>query len=470
MNKNLLIIVTVGFLLYLPSLFGPFLWDDEDFVYANQYVKEFRIDKFFIDSQTAGRGKLSNYYRPIPQIAYATTHSIFGFNPFWFHLLNVLVHIGAACTVLAFFKIFLKTGEDKANSIPFLISLFFLIHPVQTEAVSYISGLSDPLFVLFGFLSLSFFMLRDDRKNMIPLSLFFFALSLLSKETGLVFLPLIFLLNWKKSWPFVIAAGSYLWYHFTFINSFDINSAWGNTPYANSVLTRLSTFIQNIFLYVQLLIFPKELFMERDYSIVIQKNIFNIYSIVFVIINVVLLLVIRKSKILLFYFFAFYISFIPSTGLVLINGIFYEHFLYLPMVFFFAFIIILLPKNKLLLYCFIGLLVLFSVRNIVRQFDWNDSIRFYSQTLERAPKSLRIINGLGMAYAEKGEFDNAIRQYSKIIRLNPNVPNAYHNIANIYAAQGKINEAEQNYLKALEVDPTFLFSRQALDNLLKFSR
>ena len=171
-----------------------------------------------------------------------------------------------------------------------------------------------------------------------------------------------------------------------------------------------------------------------------------------------------------FCYLAFYISFIPYTGVVLINGIFYEHFLYLPLVFFFAFIIILLPKNKLLLYCFIGLLVLFSVRNIVRQFDWNDSIRFYSQTLERAPKSLRIINGLGMAYAEKGEFDNAIRQYSKIIRLNPNVPNAYHNIANIYAAQGKINEAEQNYLKALEVDPTFLFSRQALDNLLKFSR
>ncbi len=112
---SLIILAITGLLLYLPSLFGPFLWDDEDFVYANKYVENFQIDKFFTDSQTAGRGKLSNYYRPIPQIVYAITHSLFdlpagrqGFNPFWYHLVNVLAHITASIAIFLFFKILLE--------------------------------------------------------------------------------------------------------------------------------------------------------------------------------------------------------------------------------------------------------------------------------------------------------------------------------------------------------------------------
>lgn len=511
MRHSFLTIFIIGFLLYLPSLFGPFLWDDEDFVYANKYVKEFRIDKFFTESQTAGRGKMSNYYRPIPQIAYATTHTVFGFNPFWFHLLNVLAHIGAASTIFYFLKKLLKSDTEIIPSMPLLISLFFLIHPIQTEAVSYISGLSDPLYVLFGFLSLIFFMLKDLRKNMIPLSLFFFTLSILSKETGLVFLPLIiclsFLLNldksdfssvnlfknnsWRflyKTWKVLCAYISisiiYLWYHYTWINNIDIKSVWGNNPYANSALIRLLTFIQNIFLYIQILIFPKDLFMERDYSISVQTQLLNPYLLLFVLINLLIIfsfwklrnsVEFKKLKIVFFFYLAFFISLIPYTGIVLINGIFYEHFLYLPLVFFFAFLMFYISFmfseshqnkfKKILPFCIIAILILFAARNISRQFEWNDSIRFYKQTLIHAPKSVRIINGLGMAYAENGENQLAIQQYKNMIKINPNVPNAYHNMANAYGALGNLKEAEKFFLKALEVDPNFIFSAQSLVNL-----
>ncbi len=403
---HLVIIFLVGFLLYFPSLFGQFIWDDEDFVYANRYVQQFEISNLFTHSLTSGRDKESNYFRPVQGTIYAATYQAVGPNPFWFHLLNILAHTGAACAIFYFFKIILEKSarfkflgaqdlkEERAPKnesstwIALLISLFFLIHPVQTEAVSYISGLSDPLYVLFGFLSLIFFLLRDERKNMIPLSLFFFILSVLSKETGLVFLPLIFLLDWKKSWSFFIAAISYLWYHFSFINNFDIKSAWGNGPYANSLLVRLLTFVQNLYLYMSLLLFPKDLFMERDYSISVQTNFFNIYLALFLITNVTILAAIRKSKILIFCFLAFYASFIPYTGAVLINGIFYEHFLYLPLVFFFAFWTIVIASaskaisskhlRSFVSFILFTLLILFSWRNLSRQRDWIDPIRFYS--------------------------------------------------------------------------------------------
>lgn len=452
MKKHFVILVIVGFLLYLPSLKGPFLWDDEDFIYANKYVKNFQIDKFFTESQTAGRGKLSNYYRPIPQIVYATTHAIFGFNPFWFHLMNVLAHTAAAYAIFYFFYKLTKIAHWSL-----LIALFFVVHPVQTEAVSYISGLSDPLFVFFGFLSLIYF---PQKK-----SLLFFILCLLSKETGIIFLPLLFLFNLtclKRIILFFIVTASYLLYHFTFINQFDTTSAWGNTPYANSVTIRLLTFVQNLYTYFALLIFPKDLFMERDYSIHIQTSFYHWSFILSLILFPLIFYLVRKSKLLIFCFLAFFISFIPYTGIVLINGIFYEHFLYLPLVFFFAFLILLVPKSSSTLLISLTLLTLFTARNVIRQFDWLDPVRFYSQTLSHAPQSIRIQNGLAMAYSEMGNEQLAIQQYNNAIHLNPKVPNLYHNLANVYLAQGNLKLAEENYQKALEVDPNFFFSAQSL--------
>lgn len=478
MKKYFAILVIVGFLLYLPSLFGPFVWDDEDFVYANQYVADFRIDKFFTDSVTAGRGKVSNYFRPVQLVAYSTIHALFGYNPFWFHLLNVLVHIGAAGAILIFLNKFLAeagTNALEARKSPpgdlsgfkasLLIAILFLIHPVQTEAVSYISGLSDPLFVLFGFLAM-IYQLKNSRWAYL-----FFALALLSKETGIVFLGLLFLVvSWKKLWPYVVMSGVYLWYHLTFINQLDMKVAWGNNLYANSVVVRLLTFIQSLSQYVTVMVFPRDLFMERDFGIKLHTNLINPYLAAFLLINALLIIFLyhRRDKILWFFFLGFYITFVPYSGLILINGIFYEHFLYLPLVFFFGFWIFLLQKflnNKIVKILIILVLGVLIIRNVARQFDWNDAVRFYSQTLAHAPGSIRVRNGLAMAYADQGQTEKAISEYTKAITIDPTVPNLYHNLANTYVAEGNTVEAEKFYLKAIEVDPRFIFSWQALANL-----
>lgn len=494
LKKPFFIIMIVGFFLYLPTLFGSFVWDDEDFVFANRYVKNFEISSLFTQSITSGRNKGSNYFRPVQGTLYSVTFQAVGPNSFWFHLLNVTVHVGASCAVFIFLK---KIAFEKTPILALIVSLSFLVHPVQTEAVSYISGLSDPLYVLFGFLSLVFFVSRHERKNMVPLSLGFFILSLLSKETGLVFLPILGLLVFLKeskgglvnrvfltvreTVPFLITVFIYLAYHATFINTFDIKDAWGNSLYANSVAIRLLTFVQNLFTYVGLLIFPKDLFMERDYWVQIQTNVINPYLILFIAINLPIIggffLFKKKSNLsntrletLIFCYLAFFASFIPYTGLVLINGIFYEHFLYLPLVFFFLFLVVLfeplIRKGGKVAYFLIFLFLLaLSIRNLSRQQDWVDPVRFYSQTLSHAPQSVRVTNGLGIAYSDKGDFKRAIETFEKGIAMSPKTPNFYHNIANNYQIMKNYSEAEKYYLKAIEVDPNFIFSWQSLAGL-----
>jgi len=270
----------------------------------------------------------------------------------------------------------------------------------------------------------------------------------------------------------------YLWYHLAFISKLDMSTLWGNTIYSNSVTIRLLTFIQNLYTYFSLLIFPKNLFMERDYSIHIQTSFSHWSFILSLILFPLIFYLIRKSKILVFCFLGFFISLLPYSGLILINGIFYEHFLYLPLVFFFAFIFILtqkgfkhwpattaLSRRRLVYGVIIVWILLLIIRNISRQFDWIDPIKFYSQTLSHAPQSIRIINGLAMAYADKGDSNNAIRVYSQGISINSHIPNLYHNLANVYLAQGNIKSAEENYIKAITVDPSFTFSWQSLANL-----
>ncbi len=100
------LLAILGFFIYFPSLFGGLLFDDEDLIYANAYVKTFAIGKFFTENSIAGRGKISNYYRPIQLILYALVYKIFGLSPFAYHLLNIIFHITAS--IFAFHYSFLN--------------------------------------------------------------------------------------------------------------------------------------------------------------------------------------------------------------------------------------------------------------------------------------------------------------------------------------------------------------------------
>ena len=276
---------------------------------------------------------------------------------------------------------------------------------------------------------------------------------------------------------FATIALLYLISRFTFLQFSDIALFWKGNPYGEHFVTRLATFFQNFFVYLGLLIYPKDLFMERDFSVNIVTSLWNVWTYLFLALNasVIVIYVINKNKksVRLFFFFwiAFLISLIPYTGIFLLNGIFYEHYMYLPQIFFWAGVFTLihkyLKKLRLLKVLMIVLLLLLLIRSYARQYEWIDSERFYRQTLSYAPKSVRIMNGLGMSLAEKRNCEEAIRIYKRASVLSPRTPNLYHNIANCYVSMQKTDEAEKYYLKALEADPSFSFSCIALQKMGK---
>ena len=142
-NKKfcILILMVVGFLVYSFNLQNKLFWDDDDWIKGNVFVHDFAHTKeIFTQNILAGYGLNSNYYRPLLLLSFAVNYAIGSIKPLGYHLVNNGLHVANGILI---FLILL--GVFKRRLPAFLAALLFLIHPLQTEAVTYISGRGDPM-------------------------------------------------------------------------------------------------------------------------------------------------------------------------------------------------------------------------------------------------------------------------------------------------------------------------------------
>lgn len=509
-----LTLIIISFLTYLNILPNQLFFDDEELIYRNEYVKDIRnLPKYFTENMIAGAGKVSNMYRPVLLTSFAIDHLFWKDNPIGYHLTSIFLH--AANAILIFFLI-RKVFKNKLLS--FLTSLFFIIHPVNSEAIIYASGRTDPLYSFFTLLSIIFFLRHLERSSFCEvarnnkasleverskrscrlnytLSIIFFILALLSKETAII-LPGLLLLIYivdeikrKRRFqlarlllyisPFILIDIIYILLRLTVLNfGGTLNFYQTQTLYSQNLLVRLYTFTRVFFQYLKLFLFPKDLMIARQTTVITSPA--NIYVFIFILIIGTLITlslwqVKKKNPVYLFSFLWFFITIGPVSGIIPINNIIAEHYLYLPSISFFllvSYIFIALWKKysklniKTILISFLTIICLtLSIRTIIRTFDWRDPITFYTKSIKQSPENIPMRHNLAMAYGEKGELEKAIKEYENLIELADVYPNTHHNLANAYKAIGKYKEAEKEYKKALGMDPNFHFSLYGLADL-----
>src|SRR3989344_6596081 len=137
------ILFTIGFLVYMPNLNNGLFWDDNDLIVNNIFIKEFSWDNIkatFNNDQFRTVG--SSYYRPLLFILFTVSYSISGIKPLAYHLTNNLIHIANGILMFIILDAFIKK-----RSFAFLVALLFLVHPLQTGAVTYITGIGLSLAV-----------------------------------------------------------------------------------------------------------------------------------------------------------------------------------------------------------------------------------------------------------------------------------------------------------------------------------
>ncbi|MEE9614218.1 MAG: hypothetical protein V3W31_04595, partial [Thermodesulfobacteriota bacterium] len=197
----IIVLFMVSSVVYLNSLPNGFVYDDLPQVVQNPRIQDPSSlpDIFLTDVWSFSGRNASNYYRPVMYLIFTADYHLFGLNPLGFHLTSVLLHAGVTVMVFLITSFILGSpsraqGGTENDASPaaggrgtaFFAALLFATHPVHTEAVAWVSGVPELSFTLFYLLSFYFY-IREDRPG---LSLVFFLLAALSKETALT-LPLV---------------------------------------------------------------------------------------------------------------------------------------------------------------------------------------------------------------------------------------------------------------------------------------
>jgi tetratricopeptide (TPR) repeat protein len=489
----LLLIVLLGLVIYFNSFQNKMFWDDDDIILKNQFTQNLKyFPKYFSENLIAGANLTSNYWRPLVLITFALEWQLWQNWEVGYHLVNTLFHIANA--ILTFFLILLLF---KNQIIALFSSLIFLVHPLQTEAVTYVSGLADPLatfFILLGLISYIKFRFSPkslNQKIYYLLSLLSFIFALLSKEIAIIMPALVVLVDFflppktksfrekiknllKTIAPFLLIIIIYALLRIFVLNFKNTSYFQNEISPAPNILTKFLTFFKILTIYFGLFFAPFNLHMERKIETFNYLSPSLIIGIVIFLLLITLLFYFRKITPLVFGIIWFFIGLTRASGLIIpLNGFLYEHWLYISQIGIALILIslgIIISKDKkylqgILIAIFIAFIIFLSFLTIKRNEGWKDPITFYTQTLKYAPFSYRVINNLGMAYADQGNLEEATKYYKKAISLDPQNPVAYHNLGNVYLKKGELNLAIDSFQKAISLDPKFIFSYSPLINI-----
>lgn len=134
----------------MPSLFGPFLYDDHPLIAGNHYVHSFRYwtrwvtgDLWSTNYDPREGVPLRGYWRPVTLATYAWDWTLGGGSPLMFHVTNVAVH---ATNGVLLFIVLKKWCRNQWGAL--VGAALFVLHPVQTEPVAWISGRTDSVCTL----------------------------------------------------------------------------------------------------------------------------------------------------------------------------------------------------------------------------------------------------------------------------------------------------------------------------------
>lgn len=493
-SQAVLAYIIIGLLVFANSLLNPFIGDDFGQLVDNPFIHSLRNIPHLLTGSTfylKTAGSLSgNYYKPLMSFVFAFLYSLAGAHSFLYHLLQVSLHIANAILIFLFFKHFFKIP------LSFLLSLIFLVHPINAEAVIYISGLQDPLFLFFGLLALNLIAGKKiNNRRLTYINLFLF-LSLLAKETGLLFVIILsfycFLFYKPKFWPsllsFLITFVIYLTLRFMAIG-FTFNQIKAAPIMIQSLPIRLLNLPAIIIYYFKTFFFPKDL-------IVLQNWVIRQFSFSAFLFPMLLLILITLALI----FFGFWLyrhhgqQFYPFLffSLWLVIGLAFhaqifpldltvsDRWFYLPEIAVLALLGLFIstitwsskipPALSVLL--FIGIVAGLSVRTTVRNSNWQQPFKLYFHDLSHDPNNYFLEASVGSELAKIEKFDEAEVHLKKSLSISAEFPNydTWKDLCVNYALRGNKTGNNADLIKAETCFKELILARDRYDFYLLLSK
>jgi len=508
-----LIIFALVVIIYSGTLYAPFEFDDNEYIIQNPVIRDLgvlleplRSRAMIVSDSLVGYTFRSRY---IGYLTFAMNFRLGGLDVEGYHIVNIVIHIINSLLVYGVLALMMKTpyvaavrNGDRSFSriVPFFVSALFACHPVQTQAVTYISQRFASLSALFCLLSFLLYLkwrLSGSASGRVTTllyagSLLSAAAAMTTKEISFVLPLLIALFEFmfmegglrrRAAFlvPFFLAAG------LVPLNMINIDKPFyewfsdiGSVARAKTTISRsgyLFTQFSVIVTYLRLLFLPVN--QSLDYDFPLYESFFEGG----VLVPLLLLLSIAAlggclwrrpgaaNRFTAFGIFWFFIALSVESSIIPTNDLAFEHRLYLPSAgFFIAFVSSVVALHSVIqkkyplvqryaAVLFLMVVVVFSIAAYERNGIWNDGETLWQDVILKSPKKARGYNELGRVYYGRNETNKAITEYKKAAALLPSFAWAHHNLSLAYYKQGLYDEAlrEANISMELGMSKAIVF-------------
>lgn len=450
-------------------------WDDDLLIIRNPAVRQF--------SFAALRQMFSTYdpelYIPLTLLSFNIEHALFGLNPMVFHATNILLHL-----INTLFVFLIVRHWSGRRTVAAAAALLFGIHPLNVEAVNWISGRKDLLsstFFLLAYLQYLRLRARGDARFPRAVLLLFLA-GLLAKVT-VVTLPVVLLLQDLRDRRSMRAAIPEKIPFFALALVFGVVALHGKTQNlealpllqtvlitAKSVVFTIGKFVMPVRLSVAYPVDPAVSLASADIQAAILALLWAVALIV---------LSLRWTREGLFLALFALVTMSPNFATFAKAGQFFyasDRYAYLPLValcaavgWLVAYFLALAPHARmrrmteaLLL---LGTLA-FVFLAVTRSRVWKTSKSLYLDAIAKAPSVHVMHYNLGLVYIGERDFDAALRENRAALALKTDYADAHNNIGVVLREQGRHEEARREFEEALRIAPLNPFAHNNIGIML----
>ncbi len=487
----LFLLAVVIILIYAETLTSPFILDDIHNIRDNPHIRVPFLS--FKNLAWAGfQSPLAN--RPVANISFALNYYFHGYNLVGFHVVNILIHIASGIFLYLLVQATIRTPALRARYakfgwIPFFTAFIWLVHPLQTQSVTYLVQRMNSLAAMFYVLSLWLyvkFRLSAGRRAKWPLlggCILAGMLAFGTKEISATLPGFIILYEWyffqglSRQWAkrhmLILAAFG------VFIIVISL-AYFGNEPVVRilndynsrdfTLAQRVLTQFRVVILYISLLIWPQPLRLSLDHDIALSYSltdpITTLLSMTIIIVLIVLAIrFAKRERLISFCILWFFGNLVIESSIIGLELVF-EHRNYLPSMLAILLLVVLVFRYLkpawvgVVALCVMG--TLFTGWTFERNKDWSDEITLYRDCVEKAPGKARPYNNLGAALMRDGSLAEAVEHLQTALNIKPDFVDAHYNLGYALSRQGNLKAGIYQFGETLRLDPDNL---KALNNM-----
>ena len=468
---------------------GVFLMDDLSNIVENPTMK-------FAGGFAQNWRELFAHGRPLVFFSLLIDFTLWGLSPVGFHIFNLAVHMVAGLAAYGFLAttftkspVFSERFRENGRLLAFVSTLIWVLHPLNTQSVTYIVQRAESLMGLFFlvtmFATAKIFSLQGDPGARRALrrwqwvAIVAAVLSVATKQVG-VTVPIIVLASQWIFWaPREDGRGSflrglkaqkslYLGLSATFaaaallvmLPTLDPNSGFqykGITPW-DYFKTQPGVLLH----YIRLFFWPGTLVLDYGWPVAASLKMIIVPGLIVTALAVGTILAFIKQKPIGFVGVWFFVVLAPSSSFLPIKDLAFEHRMYLPALALAAGLVAYgwllasrLNVERTAIAAAAIIAVALGIRTHVRNYDYRSPVTMWSKVISARPENPRAFNELGNALMQNGRGSDALELFKKALALEPNNPGPLLNISNILQSANQLDDALAILKKATDMKPDF---------------